>query len=99
MSHDGARDEERPIRRRVVVSGWVQGVWFRDRMQREARAAGVSGWVRNRDDGRVEAELEGAPAAVESIVRWCHEGPPRARVDDVEVRDEAPTGGRGFVIR
>ena len=73
---------------RVLVSGRVQGVWFRDSCQRQARAAGVDGWVRNLPDGRVEAYFAGEAAAVEDLVRWCHDGPPQAQVTAVEV-DEA----------
>jgi acylphosphatase len=86
------------IRRRVVVRGRVQGVWFRDSCQREAGAAGVAGWVRNCADGAVEAVFEGAGPRVERMVDWCRTGPPRARVVDVEVVDEEPTGERGFTI-
>lgn len=87
------------IRVHVVVTGRVQGVWFRDSCQREARALGVSGWVRNRMDGSVDAEFEGPEAAVERMVAWCREGPPRARVDDVEVATVAATGDARFVVR
>jgi acylphosphatase len=84
---------------RVVVTGRVQGVWFRDSCRTEARAAGVNGFVRNRNDGAVEAEFEGAPAAVERMVAWCRTGPPRARVDDVAVETIATTGAPGFRVR
>jgi acylphosphatase len=87
------------VRRRVCVSGRVQGVWFRESCRDRAQAAGVGGWVRNRDDGRVEVVLEGAPAAVDEVVAWCREGPRRARVDRVEVTDEAPVGEQGFRVR
>ena len=87
------------IRRRVVVSGRVQGVFFRDSCQREAARAGVGGWVRNRPDGRVEAVFEGDDAAVERLVAWCRIGPPRADVDRVEVTEEEPAGERGFAVR
>jgi acylphosphatase len=87
------------IRRRVWVSGRVQGVAFRAYTQRQARGAGVDGWVRNLSDGRVEAVFEGAPAAVEALVAWCRGGPRHARVDGVEVREEAPEGAAGFEVR
>jgi acylphosphatase len=77
-----------PVRRHVVVDGRVQGVWFRDSCLRLARAAGLTGWVRNRPDGRVEAVFEGEPEAVEGLVSWCRHGPPRAVVTGIEVRDE-----------
>jgi acylphosphatase len=87
------------IRTKVVVHGLVQGVFFRDTITRRARAAGVSGWVRNAWDGTVEAVFEGDPDAVERLVGFCHEGPRGARVDRVEVVDEIPEGLRGFEIR
>ncbi len=87
------------IRRRVIVRGLVQGVFFRDSVRRRASTLGVSGWVRNTDDGAVEAVFEGEPDAVSQLVAFCHEGPRGARVDGVEVTDEAPEGLRGFAIR
>ena len=89
----------RTVRVRVVVSGRVQGVFFRDTCRDRARAEGVAGWVRNRSDGTVEAEFEGAIAAVDRVVAWCGEGPPRARVDGVVTEARAPLGERTFVIR
>jgi acylphosphatase len=87
------------IRRRVLVFGYVQGVFFRDTVRRHAIAAGVSGWARNKRDGTVEAVFEGEAEAVERLVTFCHEGPRGARVDRVEVVDEAPEGLVGFAIR
>jgi acylphosphatase len=87
------------IRYRVVVSGRVQGVFFRGATQEVARARGVDGWVRNLPDGRVEAVFEGAPAAVEALVEFCRRGPRGARVEAAEVRDEPPESLRGFSIR
>lgn len=87
------------VRRRVVVRGRVQGVWFRDSCRREAEAAGVTGWVRNTLDGDVEAVFEGEPDAVERVIAWCRKGPPRAVVTDVSAREEAPQGERGFRVR
>jgi acylphosphatase len=84
------------IRKRVLVSGLVQGVFFRATCHRMAVAAGVAGWVRNLDDGRVEACFEGPADAVERMVTWCREGPPQARVTGTEVVDEPPTGQLGF---
>jgi acylphosphatase len=86
-------------RRRVVIHGFVQGVFFRDTVRRRALEAGVAGWVRNNPDGSVEAVFEGAPAAVERLVTLCHEGPRGARVDRVEAFDEEAEGLGGFVIR
>jgi acylphosphatase len=80
------------------VSGRVQGVWFRDACSREAAAHDVRGFVRNLPDGRVEAVFEGSPAAVDALVEWCRTGPPRARVEAVDVRDEPPVGETGFRI-
>ncbi len=87
------------VRRRVLVSGRVQGVWFRESCRDEAVQAGVDGWVRNLDDGRVEAVLEGPAAAVDAVVAWCRQGPRRARVDRVDVVDEVPVGEQGFRVR
>jgi acylphosphatase len=87
------------IRRRVIATGRVQGVFFRDSTRRRAEAAGVSGWARNRPDGAVEAAFEGEPEAVESMVELCRRGPGRAEVTDLEVIDEEPEGLSGFVIR
>jgi acylphosphatase len=87
------------VRRRVVVSGRVQGVWFRESCRREAEARRVAGWVRNRPDGKVEAVFEGEPDAVDALVGWCSIGPIRARVVRTEVTEELPTGAAGFVIR
>jgi len=87
------------IVRHVIVRGQVQGVWFRDSARGEAQSRGVSGWVRNRSDGAVEAWLEGPPDGVEAVVAWCRRGPPRARVDDVEVSDEQPRGYTNFDVR
>jgi len=98
MSEDRARRGDR-ARRRVTVRGRVQGVFFRDSVRERARSHGVSGWVCNRGDGAVEAVLEGAPEAVERVVRFCQTGPPRADVDDVEVTEEPPEGLSGFQVR
>jgi len=87
------------IRRRVVVRGTVQGVFFRASCQQEATRRGAAGWVANRPDGAVEAVFEGAEVAVDAMVEWCHHGPPRAVVDAVEVVDEEPEGLRGFGVR
>ncbi|HSI79246.1 MAG TPA: acylphosphatase [Solirubrobacterales bacterium] len=86
------------IRRRVVVHGRVQGVFFRDATQRMASSRGVAGWVRNRPDGTVEAAFEGDPDAVVAMIRFCELGPTRAEVDRLEVREEDPEGIAGFTI-
>jgi acylphosphatase len=90
---------ESVIRRRLIVHGRVQGVWFRGATERQARALGVSGWVRNRPDGTVEAVFEGEAGAVARAVAYCRQGPPGARVERVEAFDETPEGLRGFDVR
>jgi acylphosphatase len=87
------------VRRHVVVTGRVQGVFFRDSVRERADAHGVTGWACNRSDGAVEAVLEGSPEDVERVVRFCRTGPPRAEVDDVDVSEEEPEGLDGFSIR
>jgi acylphosphatase len=79
----------------LVVSGLVQGVFFRGSAGDAARALGVHGWVRNLPDGRVEAEAEGERSALEEFVRFCRRGPPAARVDDVQVTWGAFQGDLG----
>jgi acylphosphatase len=88
-----------PVRRRVVVRGLVQGVFFRDSTRREALRRGVSGWVSNRADGAVEAVFEGKPPDVEALVRFCSAGPRGAVVEDVEVTEEPAEGLAGFAVR
>jgi acylphosphatase len=82
-----------------VVSGRVQGVFFRDSVRRRAEAAGVAGWVRNAPEGTVEAVFEGDPGAVEELVEFCRRGPSRAEVSSVEVVKEEPEGLSGFEVR
>ena len=87
------------IRKRVIVEGRVQGVFFRDSTRRRARELGLSGFVRNLPDGGVEAVFEGEPSAVAEAVTWIRRGPPYARVRHVEIRDEEPSGElSGFTI-
>ncbi len=87
------------VRRRVVVSGQVQGVFFRDTCRREAARHGVSGWVRNCPDGTVEAVFEGPEDAVAAMVAWARRGPAHAVVDDVRTFEETPEGSTGFAVR
>jgi acylphosphatase len=94
----GGRGITHLIRRRVVVRGRVQGVFFRDNMRRLAAQRGVAGWARNRDDGAVEAMFEGAPDDVEALVRFARGGPRGASVERVEVTDEEPEGATGFAV-
>jgi len=75
----------------LLVYGRVQGVGYRESLRAEAEAAGCTGWVRNRADGSVEPEIEGAPEAVAGVVAWARRGPPAARVDRIQVGDG--TGG------
>ena len=84
------------VRKRVLVSGRVQGVFFRDSARKEAQSQGLGGSARNLDDGRVEVVLEGEEEAVERMIEWCHSGPDHADVDAVEVTDEQPSGTTGF---
>lgn len=86
------------VRRRVVAHGRVQGVFFRDSTRRAAESRGVAGWVRNREDGAVEAVFEGEPDAVESMVRLARDGPGHSSVDRLDVNDEEPEGLTGFRI-
>lgn len=73
------------LTRRLVITGRVQGVWYRESMRQEAERLGVAGWVRNRRDGAVEAMLHGEETAVESLIAWAWTGPPAARVEGIEV--------------
>jgi acylphosphatase len=86
------------IRRRVIVRGRVQGVFFRDSVRRLAVQRGIAGSVRNRPDGTVEAVFEGEPEGVERLVEFCRKGPRGASVESVEVADEAPRGEAGFTV-
>lgn len=86
------------IRRRVVVHGRVQGVFFRASARQEAASREVAGWVLNRADGAVEAVFEGAPEAVDALVTWCRQGPGQATVEHVEVHEEDPVGETEFRV-
>ena len=86
------------VRRRVVVHGRVQGVWFRESARQRAMELGVSGWVTNRGDGAVEAELEGVLEDVETLAAWFGHGPPGAEVERIEMDERTPTGERGFAV-
>ena len=87
------------MRRRVVVHGLVQGVFFRDTVRRHAQSRRVAGWVRNNPDGTVEAVFEGDPEAVERLVAFAREGPSGAVVERVDVTDEPDEGLSGFSVR
>ena len=86
------------VRRRVVVSGHVQGVFYRASCAERARARGLAGWVRNLPDGRVEAVFEGPPDDVEALIAWCRRGPAGARVERADIEDEPVTGATGFDV-
>jgi acylphosphatase len=87
------------VRYRVLISGRVQGVFFRDTARRLAEESGVAGWVRNLPDGRVEAVFEGPDEEVRKLVEWAHSGPPWAVVDDVAVQSEPPEGLAAFLVK
>ena len=87
------------IRKWVVVSGRVQGVFFRDGCRQAAQRHQVAGWVTNRDDGSVEAVFEGDDTAVGAMIEWVRHGPPRAQVTNVDVTDERPEGLTDFSVR
>ncbi|WP_348608433.1 acylphosphatase [Halobaculum rarum] len=87
------------VRAHVFVSGRVQGVFYRANTRDTARERGLDGWVRNLDDGRVEAVFEGPRETVEGTVEWCHTGSPSALVENVEAEYAEPEGEHGFTIR
>jgi len=86
-------------RRRVLISGLVQDVWFRATTAKQAVRAGVDGWVRNLADGRVEAVLEGSADAVNEMIDFCSRGPEMARVDQIDIAEETPENLKSFHIR
>ncbi len=86
------------IRKSIRAQGRVQGVFFRDSTRRRAEQLGVAGWVRNREDGSVEAMLEGEAAAVEALIELLRAGPGRAEVERLEISEEPPEGITGFRI-
>lgn len=95
MTNDNDRE-----RAHVYVSGEVQGVFFRDSARQKAEELGLSGWVKNLPDGRVEAVFEGSPNEVREMVRWCEGGPPHARVENVDPEYDAAHGNlSGFEVR
>ena len=84
---------------RVRVRGRVQGVFFRADARERAESLGIAGWIRNAEDGSVEAAFEGDEERVQSMVEWCRRGPAGARVDEVKVEPQEPTGETGFHVR
>ena len=87
-----------PLRLRLTIRGRVQGVWFREATRIEAQRLGVSGWVKNCQDGSVEAVLEGNEGPVRVMEGWCHHGPPAARVIEVLSSEEPMAGEKGFRV-
>jgi acylphosphatase len=87
-----AMDSKKKIRAHVFVTGRVQGVYFRQNAKQVATRHEITGWVRNLDDGRVEAIFEGDEMSVNEVIEWCHVGPPKAQVDDVAVKFEKYAG-------
>ncbi len=87
------------LSKHILISGLVQGVWFRGSMRREAERLGIKGWVRNLPDGRVEAVVAGNERAVEEILRWCMHGPSGARVEAVEQRETSARSFETFTVR
>ncbi len=87
------------ICRRLSIRGKVQGVCYRASAQDAALAHGLTGWVRNRLDGSVEAVVQGPSSAVQAFIEWAHRGPPAARVDTVEIEDWSEAGRDGFEFR
>lgn len=83
----------------MVVTGRVQGVFFRASCAEQAERLGVAGWVANRDDGTVAGHFEGEPEAVDALLAWCQDGPPRASVTAVDVVEAGPEGHAGFEVR
>lgn len=85
-------------RAHLLISGRVQGVWFRANTREKAEQLDLKGWVRNLPDGRLEAIFEGKKEAVEKAIEWCHHGSPLAKVKKVEIKWEEPEGYKDFII-
>jgi len=84
----------------VLISGKVQGVWFRSSTKQKAEQLGLTGWVRNTPEGDVEAVFEGEEKIIKEMIEWCHRGPPLAKVENVEVKKQNLTNGfDGFSVR
>ncbi len=92
-------EDQRGIRVRLIVSGRVQGVFFRASARHQATRLGIAGWARNEPDGTVVIEAEGPPETVERFVDWCGAGPPEAEVEGVDVSPIPPLGESEFVTR
>jgi len=84
----------------VVISGRVQGVWFRANTKQKAEQLGVTGWVKNTADGKVEAIFEGDKKHIQEMIDWCHQGPPSAQIEQVEITEQSLSNGfDGFSIK
>lgn len=88
-------------RAHVIISGRVQGVWFRANTKDKADQLGLTGWVRNTPEGKVEAVFEGEEKLVQEMLNWCHQGPPLAKVENVEIIKQRPSSNdfNDFSIR
>jgi acylphosphatase len=87
------------VRVHVQARGRVQGVFFRGEASARAESLGITGWIRNAEDGSVEAVFEGERDQVESMVDWCRRGPAGARVEELDFEPEEPAGENGFCVR
>lgn len=87
------------VAKHLNISGHVQGVWYRGWTVKTALRLGLTGWVRNRSDGTVEAIVQGAEATIEEFLALAHEGPPAARVEAMDIRDEPISDMRDFKAR
>jgi acylphosphatase len=84
----------------VMIHGRVQGVWFRATTKKHATKLGLVGWVRNTDDGRVEAVFQGENAVVDEMIEWCHQGSPLSRVEYVDTKDiDVDESLTDFIVR
>ena len=84
----------------VIISGRVQGVWFRASTKQKAEQLGLTGWVRNTSDGCVEAVFEGEEDQVKEMIKWCYQGPPLSKVEQVDIKNQSVTNGfEGFIIK
>jgi len=84
----------------VIISGKVQGVWFRANTKQKAEQYGITGWIKNTKEGNVEAVFEGENKHIKELIEWCQRGPPLAEVEDVIVEKQRPTNAfDGFIIK
>ena len=84
----------------ILISGKVQGVWFRANTRQKAEQLNIKGWVRNTSDGKVEAIFEGKQDNIKEMLDWCRQGPPLAKVEDIKIEDKTQSKGYdGFTIK